>query len=76
MDYLGFIISEDDVAMEHARVITIENWPIPMSFHDVQVFLGFANFYRRFIEVYSRIAVGLTALLKGFNKRKFTGKFV
>lgn len=38
---------------------------MPRSYHDVQVFLGFCNFYRRFIPNYSRIALPLTDLLKG-----------
>ena len=76
MNYLKFIINENDVVMKHAKVVTIKNWSIPMSFHDVQVFLGFVNFYKPFIEVYSKIAVGFIALLKGSNKGKFTEKFV
>ena len=40
--------------MEQSRIETIESCPEPTSTHDIQV-LGFANFYRRFIEGYSRI---------------------
>src|SRR5205807_5211421 len=47
------------------RVETIANWPTPRNIHDVQVFLGFVNFYRRFIEGYSHIARPLTDLMKG-----------
>jgi hypothetical protein len=46
--FLGFVISEDGVGMEGDRVATIEDWPAPGSIHEVQVFLGFTNFYRRF----------------------------
>jgi hypothetical protein len=51
--------------MDPKRVEMIANWPRPESIHDVQVFLGFVNFYRRFIEGYSHIARPLTDLLKG-----------
>ena len=50
--FLGFIISPDGVAMDPDRIKTIVEWPVPKSVHDIQVFLGFANFYQRFIEGY------------------------
>jgi hypothetical protein len=46
---LGFVISHDGIAMESDRISTIEDWPTPESVRDVQVLLGFTNFYRRFI---------------------------
>ena len=39
-------------------------WPEPKSVQDIQVFLGFANLYRRFIQGFSRIAAPLTSMLK------------
>ncbi len=65
VEFLGFVISPDGVAMEESRVTAIQNWPIPETTREVQVFLGFANFYRRFIYAYSRVATGLTNILKG-----------
>ena len=50
--------------MEGDRVKAIQDWPEPTKLREVQEFLGFANFYRRFIRNYSRIAKGLTDLLK------------
>jgi hypothetical protein len=35
--------------MDPVRVKAIEEWPEPESYRDIQVFLGFVNFYRRFI---------------------------
>jgi len=43
--FLGFIISSDGVGMESDRISTIEDWPTPKSIRDVQVLLGFTNFY-------------------------------
>jgi hypothetical protein len=65
VDFLGFIVGKDGIRIDPAWVETIANWPWPKSIHDVQVFLGFVNFYRRFIEGYSHIARPLTNLLKG-----------
>ena len=42
----------------------------------MQVFLGFANFYRRFIANYSKIAVPLTAMLKGSKNGKKAGPYI
>ena len=65
VEFLGFVISPDGVEMEASRVTAIREWPAPKNnVREVQVFLGFANFYRRFIYGYSRVAKGLTDLLK------------
>ena len=50
--------------MELRRIATIVDWPTLKSVHDIQVFLGFCNFYRRFIEAYSRIVLAMTTLLR------------
>ena len=63
VDFLGFILGPDGVAMEESRVKAIQEWPVPRTFREVQVFLGFANFYRRFIANYSKIVAPLTSML-------------
>lgn len=73
VEFLGFIVSTDGVAMDPERVATIREWPRPKSYREVQVFLGFANFYRRFIYGYSSIAAPLTGLLKGSKEGKKSG---
>jgi hypothetical protein len=64
VSFLGFLISHEGVRMDPAKVAAIITWPAPRSVHDIQVFLGFANFYRRFIDKYSKITSAITALLK------------
>ena len=73
VEYLGFIVRTDCVAMDPRRITAIEDWPTPRTLKDVQSFLGFANFYRRFIHGYSRIAGPLTALSKGAKNGKKPG---
>ena len=51
--FLRFIVSTNGVTMNSWRVETIENWSTLKSFHKVQIFLEFANFYWWFIEAYS-----------------------
>ena len=62
--YLGYIISPNGVTMDPAKVEAIKSWPSPQNMHDVQVFLGFANFYRRFIHKYSALTQPWTKLLR------------
>ncbi len=50
--------------MEEERIKAIRDWPEPQSVRNIQVFLGFANFYRRFIQGFSRLAASLTSMLK------------
>ncbi|KFY17373.1 hypothetical protein V491_05014, partial [Pseudogymnoascus sp. VKM F-3775] len=75
VEFLGFLIGPYGITMDPSRVATVSEWPTPKSTWDVQVFLGFANFYRRFIEGYSRIAGPMTDLLKTTGDGRPTGPF-
>lgn len=58
--------------MDPAKVRTVLDWNDPKNVKEVQSFLGFANFYRRFISGYSRIAAPLTALTHKDKEFKWT----
>ena len=45
VEFLRFIITIEGVVIEPSRVDTIRNWPNPTLYREVQVFLGFTNFY-------------------------------
>ena len=47
--FLGHVISSKNIYMEDKRIEAVKQWPEPQLVQDIQVFLGFANFYRRFI---------------------------
>ena len=58
--FLGYVISSQGIRMEEERINAIKAWPEPKSIKDIQVFIEFANFYRRFIQGFSKIAAPLT----------------
>ena len=62
--YLGYIVGNGIVKMDPKKVTAIETWATPTSVKDVQTFLGFANFYRLFIQGYSSLTASLSALTK------------
>ena len=64
VEYLGFILSPNGLSMDPGKVSAILEWPEPRKVKDIQSFLGFANFYRRFISDYSKITVPLTRLTR------------
>ena len=45
VDFLGYMVSTAGVSIEKDWVATVRDWPVPTSIRELQVFLGFANFY-------------------------------
>ena len=72
VDYLGYVVSPEGLSMDQSKVARILDWPEPSSIKTLQSFLGFANFYRKFIHNYSKKTVNLTSLLKKDHRSKFT----
>ncbi|KAI2646964.1 Transposon Tf2-9 polyprotein [Labeo rohita] len=64
ISFLGYIISPEGVAMDERKVEAVLRWPRPSTLRELQRFLGFANFYRRFIRNFSTVAAPLTAMIK------------
>jgi hypothetical protein len=62
--YLGLIVGTGGIRMDPSKVSAVVDWPRPANVKDVQSFLGFANFYRRFIKDFAKMASPLTKLTK------------
>ncbi|KAK3569947.1 hypothetical protein QTP86_007632 [Hemibagrus guttatus] len=68
VQFLGYVIDHSGVRMDEKKVTAVRDWPTPTTVKELQRFLGFANFYRRFIRGYSSVTSPLTNLLR--NKPK------
>jgi hypothetical protein len=64
IEYLGMIIRPGEVCMDPGKVSAVRDWPTPTTLCDVRAFIGFSNFYRRFIKDFSSIARPLHDLTK------------
>jgi len=62
--FLGYVISREGVAMDDSKVRAVLDWPQPRTLKELQRFLGFANFYWRFIRNFSGVAAPLTSMTK------------
>ena len=56
VDFLRFIVTTEGIKMDPDKVKSILDWPTPTTVKEIQGFLGFTNFNRRFIKGYSKIA--------------------
>ncbi|EGX43835.1 hypothetical protein AOL_s00212g2, partial [Orbilia oligospora ATCC 24927] len=67
-EFLGYIVGSNGIRMDPAKIQDILDWEEPKegpgAVKEVQSFLGFANFYRRFIKDYAKIAKPLYDLTK------------
>jgi len=70
VEFLGVVISPRGVEIQKEKVKRVLNWPIPRNIKEVQKFLGLANYYRRFIKNFTRIAAPLHILVRKEQKWK------
>ena len=72
VDFLGLILQPREIAMDPTKLPGITEWPTPTKVKDIRSFLGFTNYYRRFIGDYSNIACPLIDLTKKNQEWKWT----
>ena len=72
VEYLGMIVKPSQLAMDPVKLNGIAAWPTPAKVKDMRSFLGFTNFYRRFIPDYSTVARPLLDLTKKDNRWDWT----
>ena len=62
--FLGHIVGADGIKVNAAKIAAVEEWPAPTDVHKVRSFLGLANYFRKFIQGYAKLAAPLTDLTK------------
>jgi hypothetical protein len=62
--YLGHIVDKQRIRPDPKKVEAVQTWPVPKNMHNVRSFLGLVDYFRKFIEHYSEIAVPLTDLTR------------
>jgi len=71
VEFLGYVIGRNGIRISDEKVQAVLDWKTPRSLTEVQSFLGFANFYQRFILNYSRVARPLTELTKKESRKEW-----
>jgi len=71
VEFLGVVIGPKGVEIQKEKVERVLNWPAPRNVKEVQKFLGLANYYRRFIKNFARIAALLHMLVRKEQKWKW-----
>jgi hypothetical protein len=71
---LGIIVSDKGFSLDKLKIQAVQEWPTPTTVKQVQSFLGFANFVRRFVANFSQIARPLHNLVKKEVKWQWTDK--
>ena len=64
MEFLGYVVTPQGITMDPSKVRCILDWPVPQKLKEVQSFLGFANFYRRFIKNFAAKSAALVRLTR------------
>lgn len=72
--FLGYIVSREGLKMDQKKIEAITSWPKPTTVKEVQSFLGFANFYRQFIQGYSAVTAPLTQMTKKDQQFQWTAE--
>ena len=60
--YLGHIVSKNGIESYPEKTTKVKHWSLPRNVKEVQQFLGFANYYQRFIKSFAEIAKPLHKL--------------
>ena len=74
LEYLGHIVSKDGIETNPKKIMAIVKWPRPKNITQVRSFLGFCNYYCKFIKNYAQIAKPLYTLITGDNAKKKTNE--
>ena len=69
LEYLGHVVSKEGIETNPKKMAAIVNWPRPITVTQVWSFLGFCNYYRKFIKHYAQVAKPLYQMVSGDNAK-------
>ncbi|GJP33280.1 hypothetical protein CLOM_g17827, partial [Closterium sp. NIES-68] len=64
VQFLEHLVSAQGVHVDPKKIEAVRTWKTPENVKELQLFLGFANYYNRFVPQYAKLAAPLTNLLK------------
>ena len=70
IQFFGFVVSKGKLEMDPSKTEAVMSWPTPIDRRELQRFLGFANFYRRFYRGFSSTITECQILITNHNKHK------
>jgi len=70
VNYLGHVVGRDGVKVDPKKVQAVQDWPKPETVTQVRSFIGFVNYFRRFIDHFADTARPLNELLRGARKKQ------
>jgi len=64
VNFLGVVMGQGKIKIEEDKVAGVLNWPVPKMVRDIRKFLGLANYYRRFVKDFAKLARPLNNLTR------------
>ena len=64
LKFVGHIVGAKGVKPDPEKVSAVSDWPSPHNLHELRKFLGFTNYFRKFLQGYSQRTAPLTNLLR------------
>ena len=62
--FVGHIVGADGIRPDPDKIAAVKDWPTPHDIHELRQFLGFTNYFRKFLQTYSQRTAPLTHLLR------------
>lgn len=64
VEFLGHVLTSDGISVDPKKITIVESWTTPSSVAKIRSFLGFAGYYRKFVQDFLRIAEPITRLTR------------
>ncbi|KAL8624895.1 hypothetical protein ACOMHN_016191 [Nucella lapillus] len=74
VEYLGYTVSSQGIATSSSKILAVRNWPVPRTLRELRSFLGFASYYRRFVDGFAQKARPLNQLVSTTYQKTQEGK--